>query len=779
MIFASLIPQVIGPEWLSALGALFLLVPLGFIGAIAGLLSKVPIDVWTSVGSIVTGGLFGNKDKGTLRDDIAANRQNFDAFINFALNDLGIPVTQDAIQFLEEFILNDGLSPRSQQFLTTLETRFPEIRNEITDFARGFDSVPAEIRQQFQQSTDIVNQAVDRNTDILARPGGLTPQQTGAFDQLLQIGQGQTDLQNASRDSILDILNNRGSTEQSRFLFESAQDARNRVNDPRFDANLNLAGSIVGNFGFTPQSSELFGEELDIIRSGGQTADSQRLIGVTQGIIDAGGMTPEIRNALGQVESELRSGGLSPQGQAILDEMTQIVQARGRGGALLGFDEALTRSGNLAARDALAGREAGIAQARQRAAPGAVIGSGLVGQDMGRVLAEEFTARTAAMDRAALNQQGLQLQQLQGAGAVGAELERAGTQRLGILQGARGDLLRAAAANLSSAIQGNVGAQGIETNRLIGAISGANQTNNAAVAQFGQAVNLMNTTLDHQLGLLNLSANAAQASGVLQNSLLLGGLGASQAATGLRLSGAAGAGQLATAGAGQQQQAIAGLLGAGSLNNQNVQNMLTGRGQNINLGLGLGGLELQNFGMMANMLNQGNANTLSAILGLGNIGTQGLQLALGGMNGLNNQSAILSGMSQQGGFFNSLLNQGLETFGNVINRGGLGGLFGGGGGGGVIGGPRSGTGPDSGIHIGGDPNAGVFGSGISQDSQSFLIPRPIFNPAQQAANRANSPLFNPNGTLNTGAAPLFTASGTVNPGAFQFGNTGIVPNIIG
>lgn len=690
-------------------------VQLSFLGALLGIASKLAGPILSLIG----GGSAANKGPTeTLKQffgegGIEQLGTQGVQLMNQILTEMGIPISQQARDFLVDFIGGGSMSQASQDFLGTLEQTFPEIRNEITNFATGLDSVPPEILNQVNTQISQGNYLFDRGTDI-NQTGGFSPQLSQTFDRALDFGtglgqQGQGQLE----DFGIRTLEQGGASQQSRLLLDLANEARVRSGDTRIDQVLNAAAGIISEGGSTPESRRLLAQANAIVDQGGATPETRALLGAMNQIISQGGMTPEIRQALGSITSQIQAGGLTPEARQLLADLQPIIDSRGRGGALLGFDEATSFAGSQAALAAQGQREALIGRAQQTAAPGTAVASGLQGQAANRLLQGEFEARRAAVQQAALQQQALQLQQFQNTAETMAGIVRTGQGLVGQLTGAQAGLLGVASNNLSNAIRGNIGAQDLEAQRLLGAIQGANQTLSTDVARFGAAGNAFGQAMGARTALLGLAGQFAGQSGGLQQDLLGLGVNAINSVNNQRLGGLTLAGNLAGQAQGFNLDSLNFALGASANNQAALNSLLNLRQQNIGLGLGLGGLNLDLLGLQGGFLQNADQRSLKAILGLGNLG---LNLTKQGTGMFGNLTGLLDQTQPSPGFFGNPVN--MNAIASLIGI--LPGLFGSGGSGGSTNGGFTTNFPTNGSL--GLPNP--FGGGGGTTNSPFTFAQP-------------------------------------------------------
>jgi len=494
------------------------------------------------------------------------------------------------------------------------------------------DELPPSIRRTINEFRQAQSQGRDRNADII-RGGGRGQDSGQVFDRALDLGNLNIPSLKFSEERSQQILEQDGNTADIQFLRDRAQDL----------------------FRLDPQLTEASEAGLDIIRAGGRTRENTRALSSFQDIVDSGGFTPELSGILGNVQSQIAKGGLTDEARRLLEPLIDTVENRGRGGALLPFEDVVGFARDQSISRTRQGAEAARRSALQRGGGGAgIISSGLQNQALAEFADESIRNEASAVQQAAVQQQQLQLQQFLGAAQAGSSITGAATQLLGQLNAVQGDLARTASQNLAT------GERGVSNtlNNILGNLNSGQNIFNEAKAR-----ELDRNKLGADLGLgvedlVNRRVQGANANLLGLGNLRLGGL---------NLAGSLGQGFDARVDASldrgvQQNQLDLGLLGQqGNLRAQTLTQIINGLG-----------LETDILGQQGQLAIEGGRNVASGAQILAGIFSSIIN-AIPAFTGQRTQTAIGGGAQGQGGFAQQAgggLGGFLQTLEQIIGAGG-------------------------------------------------------------------------------------------------------------
>jgi hypothetical protein len=506
----------------------------------------------------------------------------------------------------------------------------------------SFDPIRAYILQMMGQGgfdpgqLDLLTQMGGFDPSSLFNPSGPIAGGLGMAQGIMQ-GGARSQESNAAIQRLLQLSGGNDPSMQQR-----GQAGRNQLERGGRNVQLDVLGDrsaeLLANGGFTGQMRDQEGFLNGLMQQFGMTPGLQGLqgqlsgaFGQAGGLSARGGMTPELAQLMGLATSGISGGGQTGELGALGSAAQRIIDAGGAGGALIPMEQA-----QGFARDAATRASKGQFEAAQRRAlalgggPGSRL-SGSQFRGMAEFADQSANAEAAALREATLGQQGLQLQQLLGAFGAGNEAQKTAAARLGAFTGLGGDVARAGASNLSA----SMGLQGDLGRSLLG-IQG----------QAGQ-----NLGMGSQ-GMIDL------------NRIALGrqGLGAQ---TGLGIEEQAfrnlmGGGELSRGVTQDQLAALQGLQGFAGIDAQNLGNAMQmfGQlsGQNVQQGIGMGGLSLENRRDQANVFGQGQNNLLNLLNMLSGNARASLNFAggaMGPMGGIYQQGVQAAGQPR---WWQSLLN---------------------------------------------------------------------------------------------------------------------------
>lgn len=486
---------------------------------------------------------------------------------------------------------------------------------------------------------------------------------------------------------------------------------------------VNTGQGLVGSNGLTPQMSQLMNYVVNGIGQGGSSPQIEDLINSGKSLVSSGGMTAPMNAFLQQIYSGIGSNGMTPESKQLFGKMMDIVNNNGQGGALLPFNTAVSMARNQAATDAANSAEAARRAAFQRT--GGAIGAGTTEQALAANSNASLQAQAAAVQKAATDQQTLQLQQLMGAAGVGGDLSKAATGLLGQLYGAGSDLFKSASQNLGvGANMMTAGNEDIVKNLasylgLGGDLSKAAASNistgaglmgtgeQLAAERMGQGVTGFQDTINNTLNRLKSASDMITGANTSANQRLFGGLGSINDLTNGATNANANAASILNSLTNQSLTATQGLTGLGGLESNNTQNSLQGLAsllglgnnmytgqQNVALSSNAQMLDamLKSMGISSDISNSFTNNWFGAANGMTNIAQLYSSLIPSGMNAYGNITDMLIKASMQPGFWstfggnllNGLVGGVTGGLGGLLTKG-IGGLFGGGGSSGMAG----------------------------------------------------------------------------------------------
>ncbi len=553
-------------------------------------------------GSAIAGGVLGGRANQRFQGGQTNNLNFLDQFFQQLQGMIG-PLLDPARAAATGLTENSGFTQQFGNQDRRLGSFFESVPGQVSGALRGLD-LPPQIQQTIGDFRQQQSGLRDRNQDIL-RQGGRTPEAGQVFDRALDLGNLNIPSLKFSEERSLDVLKLGGRTPELNFLRDRAQDLFRL--DPQLSQASQAGLDLINSGGRTPENTKALKSFQDIVSRGGQTPQTRELFKLGTDLVRKGGVTPELQRILD-------SGGLSDEAKRLLEPLIETVENRGRGGALLPFDTAISF-----ARDQSIGRtkqasESARARALQRGGGGAgIISSGLQNQALAEFADESLRAEGLAVQAAAESQQRLQLTQFLGAAGAGAQITGQAAQL-------QGEALRAASSNLSSGANLAGQSQAIAAQNLATGTAGVGNTLQNILGNLRAGGDIFNQAQGQQLGRFQLGANLGLGTEGLVNQRVQGanqnllGLG------GLRLGGLGLAGGLGQGFAGRVDQSLNRLGQQNQLDLGLLGQQAGLRGQNINAilqGLGIQGNALGQRGQLAveggrNVAS--GANTLSNLL---------------------------------------------------------------------------------------------------------------------------------------------------------------------
>jgi hypothetical protein len=526
---------------------------------------------------------------------------------------------------------------------------FKDLFANIGDFRGSIDGLlqPQELSPElYEMFNSTIRPTIERGQEIVAN-NGRTARGDFLFDRVMdQMGQGIPRVVQEANG----IFDRGGRTAELNRLTDLSKELTNFGGfTAELKDNEKLGQSIMGTQGRTPDTLKALQGFQGILDKGGRDAGTNALSAKGAGLVDSGGMTPELSQLLGSIQSTISQGGMTPEARQLFGKAMQIVNADGKGGALLPMDQVLSFAKDSAGVANKGAREAAVRQAVARS--GSAEGSGLENAAFAEFADSAAENESKTIREALMGQQGLQLQQLMAAMGVGGDITKSATGLVGQAFGAGGDIARSASQNISTGA---------------GLMSDAEQI---AASRFGQARTGLNETFGTENNRLALGNDIFKTANTLAQGRLGMGAELGRGVEGLASGNLAQAFQGLIAdgqfrqGAGQ----LAGTLQGQEFNREgNALNTILGAGQTgTNIALGGGQLDLerqktllsstlQSFGLSSEVINNIMTSYLGASQGMAGIGNQYTNLTGQALNNYGNLSQQLIQTASQPGFWSRL-----------------------------------------------------------------------------------------------------------------------------
>lgn len=306
---------------------------------------------------------------------------------------------------------------------------------------------------------------------------------------------------NANLSSIEDlarrVYEGGGWTPQYQNLFDTADPfMQGRGNNAQLALG-DVGPNLIGQRGQTAYTQGVQDSALRELQTGGMTPDLSAASRIALQIAQNGGLTPELQQVIQTGLSGLQSGGRTPENQAQVGRGLDLVNRE----ALLPFGQAMNLARNEAVTSLTQQAEAAQRRAISRGA-GVVSGSGinnLDSKDVGRQVGQGVAT---AMNRAMLDQQGLQQNQMN----IGANLLQSGVGNQNTRFGQYGDLALGGTGQgtqrLTSALSQVPGIQNAATSRMGTVLGAGGQGGQLEATRMGLGTDMSQALLNSQLGFM-------------------------------------------------------------------------------------------------------------------------------------------------------------------------------------------------------------------------------------------------------------------------------------
>ena len=370
------------------------------------------------------------------------------------------------------------------------------LQNLIGTLPTSLDTI--NVPWQLQGVLNNLGFATDRANDILGFRGQ-TAESQFLRDRLTEQLLGVTANQTALSDMARSIMGTGGLTPQLAQLQSALSPLlASQGMTPALQQLQQTGLGIVSSGGRTADTARALQQFAGIIGAGGRDAGTQNLVTTGQSIVNRGGMTDALDAIMQQAQQGLTTGGFTPETRALMDEVMQLVQSRGAVDAL---DQIISQDQLVSfARDAAATAIAQRAEQARREAiarSGGAIAAGTTGQAMAEFADEAARAEAEALRNAVMQHQQMQqavrevqAQRLASALSAGSSLSGTAANVLTGFQNLLGDVTRASSQNLATGAGLMQSGESIAAERLRAAIAGQSDVFNNELQRFAAGADL-------------------------------------------------------------------------------------------------------------------------------------------------------------------------------------------------------------------------------------------------------------------------------------------------